>query len=108
VSFLRKSTALKYVTLAAAVLYMGVYKSQLVSIVNIFSTLTGNLPVFEYSLAWYAFVIFTVATTLIWGRLYCGRICAFGALTQLLDAIVPRRFQIELPPAIERRASYVK
>src|SRR5690606_5452021 len=28
--------------------------------------------------------------------------------TQLIDAIVPRRWQIEVPPWIERRASYVK
>ena len=26
---------------------------------------------------------------MLWGRLYCGRICAFGALTQLMDAVVP-------------------
>ncbi|HEU4619249.1 MAG TPA: hypothetical protein VFV10_14510, partial [Gammaproteobacteria bacterium] len=42
VSFFRKSVALKYVTLVAAVLYMGVYKSQLVSVVNVFGV-TGGL-----------------------------------------------------------------
>jgi polyferredoxin len=108
VSFLRKSVPLKYVTLVVSVLYMGVYKSQLISVVNIFGTLTGNLPVFSYSMAWYAFAIFTVVTTLLWGRLYCGRICAFGALTQLIDAVVPKRFQFELPPVLERRAGYIK
>ena len=108
VSFLRKSVPLKYVTLVAAVLYMGVYKSQLISVVNIFGTITGNLPVFSYSMAWYAFAIFTVVTTVLWGRLYCGRICAFGALTQLIDAVVPKRFQLEIPAVLERRAGYIK
>ncbi len=108
VSFFLKSTKLKYVTLVASVLYMGVYKSQLLSVVNIFGTLTANLPVFSYSLAWYAFAIFTVVTTVLWGRIYCGRICAFGAFTQLIDAVVPKRFQIELPRALEQRASYIK
>lgn len=108
VSFLRKSVPLKYVTLVASVLYMGVYKSQLISIVNVFGALTANLPPFAYSLGWYAFAIFTVVTTLLWGRLYCGRICAFGALTQLIDAVVPKRFQLEIPPALERRAGYIK
>jgi polyferredoxin len=87
---------------------MGVYKSQLISVVNIFGTLTGNLPVFAYTMAWYAFAIFTVVTTVLWGRLYCGRICAFGAVTQLIDAIAPRRWQIEIPAVLERRASYIK
>jgi polyferredoxin len=108
VSFLRKSVPLKYATLVASVLYMGVFKSQLMSIVNIFSVMTANLPVFSYSMAWYAFAIFTVVTTLLWGRLYCGRICAFGALTQLIDAVVPKRFQLEVPAKLEQRASYIK
>lgn len=108
VSFLRKSIPLKYVTLVVAVLYMGVYKSQLISIVNIFGTLTGNLPIFSYSLAWYAFAAFTVVTTVLWGRLYCGRICAFGALTQLIDAVVPARFRVDVPKTLERRAGYIK
>ena len=77
-------------TLVASVGYMGVYKSQLMSIVNIFSTLTGNLPIFAYSMAWYAFAAFTVITLVLWGRVYCGRICAFGALTQLYPIMLPK------------------
>jgi polyferredoxin len=107
-SFFRKSARLKYVTLVAAVLYMGVYKSQLISVTNLFGALTGNLPIFSYSLAWYVFAAFTLVTTLLWGRVYCGRICAFGALTQLLDAVVPARWRVDLPQALERRAAYIK
>lgn len=108
VSFLRKSTRLKYVTLVASVLYMGFYKSQLISVVNIFGALTGNLPIFSHSMAWYAFAVFTVVTTVLWGRVYCGRICAYGAFTQLMDAVIPARLRIDIPPAIEQRAGYVK
>ncbi len=108
VSFLRKSVPLKYVTLVVCVLYMGAHKSQLMSITNIFSAISANLPVFRHSMAFYAFAIFTVATTVLWGRLYCGRICAFGALTQLIDAVVPKRFQLEVPANVERWAGYVK
>lgn len=108
VSFLRKSVPLKYVTLVLAVVYMGVYKSQLMSIVNVFGAMSGNLPVFSYSLTWYAFAGFTVVTTVLWGRVYCGRICAFGALTQLIDAVVPPRFRVDVPKPLERRAGYIK
>ena len=92
VSFFRKSERLKYVTLVASVVYLGVYKSQLISIVNVFGLITANLPVFSYNLAWYSFAIFTVASTVLWGRLYCGRVCAFGAFTQLLDRVVPSSY----------------
>ncbi|HEX5048588.1 MAG TPA: 4Fe-4S binding protein, partial [Gammaproteobacteria bacterium] len=93
-SFLRKSTRLKYVTLVASVLYLGFYKSQLLSIVNIFSTLKGNPPLFLSNLGWSVFVVFAVVTTVLWGRVYCGRVCAFGALTQLIDAVVPARWRV--------------
>ncbi|HEX7079435.1 MAG TPA: 4Fe-4S binding protein [Gammaproteobacteria bacterium] len=108
IGFWRRSVALKYLTLVAAVLYMGVYKSQLLSIVNVFGAVTGNLPIFSYSLAWYAFAAFAVVTTVLWGRLYCGRICAFGALTQLIDAVVPKRWQLRIPETLERRAGFIK
>ena len=108
VSFFRKSAALKYVTLVAAVAYLGFAKSQLISVVNVFSLVTGNLPVFRYSLAWYLFAGFTVVSTVLWGRVYCGRICAYGALTQLLDRIVPARLRLEVPPWLERHAAKVK
>ena len=108
VSFHRKSVPLKYAALVAAVAYLGFYKSQLISVVNIYSAATGNLPVFRYSLAWYLFAGFTVVSTILWGRLYCGRICAYGALTQLLDRVVPARFRLEVPPWLEHRAARIK
>jgi NosR/NirI family nitrous oxide reductase transcriptional regulator len=44
----------------------------------------------------------------LWGRLYCGRVCAYGALTQTLDAVIPRRWRVEVPRAIEQRAAWIK
>ena len=108
VGFFRKSVPLKYVTLAAAVAYMGFTKSQLISVVNVYGLVTGNMPVFRYSLAWYLFAVFTVVTTVLWGRLYCGRVCAFGALTQLMDRVVPARLRVEVPPWLEQRAAWIK
>ncbi len=108
VSFFRKSVWLKYVTFVAAIGYMGFAKSQLISVVNIYGAMTGNMPVFRYSLAWYLFAGFTVVSTVLWGRLYCGRVCAYGALTQLLDRFVPARLRIEVPTWLEQRAAWIK
>jgi NosR/NirI family nitrous oxide reductase transcriptional regulator len=108
VSFFRKSIPLKYATLVASVLYLGFYKSQLLSINNVFALISGNLPIFRYSLGWYLLAIVTVISTVLWGRVYCGRICAFGAFTQLLDAVMPARLRVNVPRTIERRASWIK
>ena len=108
VSFFRKSKALKYAALAISVAYLGVTKSTLISVTDIFRIIHFDFPQFKYSLAWYLIAGFTVVTTVIWGRLYCGRICAFGAFTQLLDAVVPKKLRWEPSTKVERYGGYVK
>jgi polyferredoxin len=108
ISFFRKSERLKWITMGVAVVYLGFYRSQLVSIVNIFALTEWSLPIVRYNLAWYFFVLFTLITTILFGRLYCGRVCAFGAMTQLLDKVVPSRFRYEIPSRIEGKASWIK
>lgn len=108
ISFRSKNERFKYVVLVAAVAYMGFTKSYLISVTNIFSVLDNSWPVFKYSLAWYLFFGFTVVSTILWGRLYCGRLCAYGAFTQLMDAILPASWRVEVPKSIERRAGFIK
>jgi polyferredoxin len=108
VGFFRKSEPLKWITMGAAVIYLGFARNQLISVVNIFALTTFNLPVFRHNLVWYFFAIFTVVTTILWGRLYCGRICAFGSLTQLMDKVVPDRLRVNVPRRIEKHASAIK
>ena len=108
VSFFRKSVKLKYVTFVAAIGYLGFVKSTLLSVTDIFRVADLSLPIFKYNLAWYLFAVFTMASTVLWGRLYCGRICAFGALTQLMDPIVPRKMRLEVPVRIEKHANLIK
>jgi NosR/NirI family transcriptional regulator, nitrous oxide reductase regulator len=108
VSFFRKSIPLKYVTFVAAVGYMGFTKSSLVSVSDVFRLTDLSVPEFKFSLAWYAFMLFVVGSTVLWGRVYCGRVCAFGALTQLMDPILPRRMRVEIPVRIEKHANLIK
>ncbi len=108
VSFFRKSIPLKYVTFVAAVGYMGFTKSSLVSVSDVFRLTDLSVPEFKFSLAWYAFMLFVVGSTVLWGRVYCGRVCAFGALTQLMDPILPRKMRVEIPVRIEKHANLIK
>jgi NAD-dependent dihydropyrimidine dehydrogenase PreA subunit len=108
VSFFKKSKPLKYAALAMSVAYLGITKSTLISVTDIFRFVHLDFPQFKYSLAWYLIAGFTVVTTVVWGRLYCGRICAFGAFTQLLDAVVPKKIRWEPSAKVERYAGYTK
>ena len=108
VSFFRKSVRLKYVTLVAAVVYLGVMKSNLLGVVDIFRIFSWQLPIFKYAIAWYLFTGFAIVSTIIWGRIYCGRICAFGALTQLMDRVVPKAWRYDVPLRVEKRVNLIK
>ena len=108
VGFFRKSVWLKYVTFVAAVAYLGFTKSTLVSISDVFRLTDLSVPEFKYSLAWYEFMLFVVVSTVLWGRVYCGRVCAFGALTQLMDPIIPRKMRFEIPVRMEKHANRIK
>jgi NosR/NirI family nitrous oxide reductase transcriptional regulator len=108
ISFRRKSVPLKYAALAVAVGYMGFWKSSLISITDVFRVVDWDFPVFRSTITWYVFAGFTLVSTVLWGRFYCGRVCAFGALTQLMDAVLPQRWRFEVPRAIEARAAWIK
>ena len=108
VSFFLKSRLFKYAALVLSVAYLGVTKSQLVSITDLFRVVDWSFPTLKDGLTWYVFTGFTVVSTVLWGRVYCGRICAFGAFTQLMDAILPSRLRVEPPKWLERRASWIK
>jgi NAD-dependent dihydropyrimidine dehydrogenase PreA subunit len=106
--FFRRSEPIKIATLVMSVAYLGVTKSTLISVTDIFRFVHMDFPQFKYSLAWYLIAGFTVVTTVVWGRLYCGRICAFGAFTQLLDQVMPKKLRWEPPARLEKNAGYIK
>ena len=107
-SFVKKSDRLKVVSLVLSVAYLGFVKASLVSVVDIFGALHWSLPAFRDGQAYHLLIGFTLVSTVLWGRLYCGRICAFGALTQLMDRVVPSRFRVEPPAWLDRRLVYLK
>ena len=107
-SFFRKSDRLKVVTLMISVGYLGFAKASLVSIVDIFGALQLSLPTVSTAVPYYVLIGLTIASTVLWGRFYCGRVCAFGALTQLMDRVIPSRFRLEPPVWLDRRAIYIK
>ena len=107
-SFLRKDDRLKVVSLVLSVAYLGFVKASLVSVVDIFGAMRASLPAWQDGQAYYLLTGFTLVSTVLWGRLYCGRICAFGALTQLMDRVVPARLRIEPPAWLDRRLVYLK
>lgn len=53
-------------------------------------------------------ILFTIITTLFWGRVFCSSLCPFGALQDIISKFVPRHFQKQLPQAVHDKALYIK
>jgi Na+-translocating ferredoxin:NAD+ oxidoreductase RnfG subunit/ferredoxin len=103
VAFVTKGPGLRAVTLVATVVLLG-FSGGFLSVSHITSAIKVGPGVFLNDLPLLLLVLFTVVTTLLWGRVFCGFLCPFGALQDALEKVVPRRFRRELPTWLHRRA----
>lgn len=107
-AFLTKRKRLRWVSLGATLVFLGFVDGGFLSVSHIGSALRVGPGVVLGDPGLLLLVGFTVVTTLLWGRVFCGYLCPFGVLQDLLERLVPRRLRRELPPAVHRNATRVK
>lgn len=107
-SFLRKNSTLRWVTLAYTLFYLGFYNGTFLSVSHITNGIKLGPSLFLNDLPLLLIVVFTIVTTLFWGRVFCSSLCPFGALQDFITRIMPKKWQRELPQAIHDRALYIK
>lgn len=78
---------LLFATRFLSVALLGFLLKMLFSIVHIHSLLKGSLPHPQIALSVWVFLILTLISTLLWGRLYCHRICPFGIIQIALSRL---------------------
>jgi len=108
IAFASKHTGLRWLTLGGTLGFLGFWDGGFLSVSHIISVIAVGPEVFLNDIPLLIFVGFTVITTLFWGRIFCGFLCPFGAIQDLLDRWVPRRLRRELPRALHERALLVK
>lgn len=107
-SFLRKSASLRWATLAYTLLYLGFIDGGFVSVSHITNGIKLGPSMFMSDLPTLLIILFTLITTLFWGRVFCSSLCPFGALQDFIAKILPRHFQKDVPQAIHDKAIYIK
>jgi ferredoxin/Na+-translocating ferredoxin:NAD+ oxidoreductase RnfG subunit len=107
-AFLAKRESLRWMALAATVLVLGYVDGSFLSVSHITSGIWSGVGVYLRDLPLLLIVGFTVVSTLVWGRVFCGFLCPFGALQDLIDRAVPKRFQRPLPQPLHDRAVWIK
>jgi ferredoxin len=107
-AFLRKSSTIRWVTLVYTLFYLGFYNGTFLSVSHITNGLKQGPSLFLNDLPLLLIVVFTIVTTLFWGRVFCSSLCPFGALQDFITRIMPKKWQLEVPRAIHDKALYIK
>ena len=107
-AFFAKNGWVRGVTLAVTLIYLGFFGGGFLSVSHIASGFAVGPGFYLQDMAMLFMIGFTVVTTLLWGRIFCGFLCPFGALQDLITRIVPSRLQRGLSQRMHDRALYVK
>jgi ferredoxin/Na+-translocating ferredoxin:NAD+ oxidoreductase RnfG subunit len=107
-AFFTKIPALRWAALTVTLVVLGFVDGGFLSVSHITSGIWAGVGVYARDLPLLLLVSFTLITTLVWGRVFCGFLCPFGALQDVIDRVVPKRFKRPLPAAVHARAKWVK
>lgn len=107
-AFLRKSSRLRWAALTVTLVYLGFIDGGFLSVSHITGAMAQGPSILLNNLPVLMIVVFTLVTTLLWGRVFCSSLCPFGALQDFLSRFTPRRWQVKMTQAIHDRALYIK
>ncbi|MCI5106680.1 MAG: 4Fe-4S binding protein [Pseudomonadales bacterium] len=107
-SFLRKSAGLRWLTLACTLIYLGWIDGGFVSVSHITNGIKMGPGMFLQDLPLLLIIVFTVVTTLFWGRVFCSSLCPFGALQDFMTRLLPNSWQRKMPQAWHDKLIYLK
>ncbi|MGB1656822.1 MAG: 4Fe-4S binding protein, partial [Longimicrobiales bacterium] len=108
VAFFTKLTPLRWASLGVTLVVLGWVDGGFLSVSHITSGIWTGVGVYLRDLPLLLMVTFTLVTTLVWGRMFCGFLCPFGALQDMIDAVVPTSWKRPLPTRVHRPATWVK
>ena len=93
-SFFKKNESLRYFILGLSFAYLGIFMGGGFSINDILRLLSLHSPVFLNNLFWYSLIVIAIGLAVFAGRFYCGWLCPFGAILEVLFSLVPIEWKI--------------
>ena len=107
-AFFSKVIPLRWAALAATLIILGFGGGGFLSVSHITAGIKVGPGVFLEDLPLLLLVVFTVVTTLLWGRVFCGFCCPFGALQDLMEHIVPKKLRRKFSHPVHESAVFLK
>jgi len=107
-AFLSKNSRLRWAALTATMFYLGFYKNGFLSVSHITSVVKLGPEALTSNLTTLLIAVFTIITTIIWGRVFCSSLCPFGAVQDFIAHFSPKKWRIKVPQKIHDNALYIK
>ncbi len=107
-AFFTKRATIRWLTLLLTFSYLGFIEGGFISVSHLVNIIKLGAAFLLSNLPLLLIFSFTMATTLLWGRLFCSSLCPFGALQDFITRFGPSRWRLRLPQAIHDKAIYLK
>ena len=107
-AFVLKNVRLRWAALLFTFVYLGFVNGTFLSVSHLTNFIKQGPGLFLNDLPLLILVVFTLVTTVFWGRVFCSSLCPFGALQDILERIVPKRWRRALPQWLHDRALWLK
>ncbi len=110
VGMMKKIELIRYGVLLSSLLLMEYAGTRMISIEDFLNLRNLTLPPLHGNLYWYLLFGSAFFLSFIWGRVYCGWLCPFGAMTELLNKLLSKLlpFKFRMPTTLEGKASAAK
>ena len=107
---LQHNTYLRWLALLAGFLYLGLIKSTMVSVVQLVNIGMLKFPDFMTNPLWYCLVVLTPLSSVILGMVYCGSICPFAGVQEILFHLGRKLKwkELKFSQEVTQHARYVK
>lgn len=107
-AFFRNNARWRWAALTLVMVYLGFMKAGFLSVAHITGVLVQGPGFLLNNLPLLMIVVFTVVTTLIWGRLFCSSLCPFGAVQDFISRFTPKRWLLKVPQKWHDLGIYTK
>ncbi len=107
-ALLTRRDGLRWATLVGTLFFLGFWDRGFLSVSHISSAIVVGPGLFVSDLSLLIMVVFTVVTTLLLGRVFCGYLCPFGVIQDVIDRVVPDRIKVRPSPSFHAWGIKVK
>ncbi len=109
IALFARHNALRWAALTGGFVYFGIITHTMLSIVQVAQTGLRHIPSFSHNPLWWALLL-AIIGTLIFVRIYCGSLCPFALIQEVLYYLKPHKHPLmeKASPHIDGKARLIK